>query len=61
MVNSVPISTLLSLARYNKWAYKTLLDGLESVSDEDYHGPAGLVFRSIHGTLNHLYAADIGW
>ena len=61
MVNSVPISTLLSLARYNRWAYKRVLDDLKSVSDEHYYGHAGLVFRSIHGTLNHLYAADITW
>ncbi|KAH8555789.1 DinB family protein [Umbelopsis sp. PMI_123] len=61
MVGSVPIPTLLSLARYNRWAYKQLLDGLRSVSDKDYYGNAGLVFRSIHGTLNHLHAADVNW
>ncbi|KAJ2960480.1 hypothetical protein NQZ79_g4095 [Umbelopsis isabellina] len=61
MVNSVPISTLLSLAHYNKWAYQKLLNGLSTVSDEDYYGNAGLVFRSIHGTLCHLYVADTNW
>lgn len=61
MVASVPNSTLLSLARYNLWAYKQVLDGLKSMKDEDYYGHAGLVFRSIHGTLNHLHAADVNW
>ncbi|KAG2180952.1 hypothetical protein INT43_008532 [Umbelopsis isabellina] len=61
MVNSVPITTLLSLAHYNKWAYQRLLNGLSTVSDEDYYGNAGLVFRSLHGTLCHLYVADRNW
>ncbi|KAI9287629.1 hypothetical protein BC943DRAFT_358149 [Umbelopsis sp. AD052] len=61
MVASVPISTLLSLSRYHLWAYEQLLDGLNSMKDEDYYGYAGLVFRSIHGTLNHVHAADVNW
>lgn len=61
MVASVPTSTLLSLARYHLWAYKQVLNGLKSMKDEDYYGHAGLVFRSIHGTLNHLHAADVNW
>jgi uncharacterized damage-inducible protein DinB len=61
MVASVPISTLLSLARYHLWAYEQVLNGLKSMKDEDYYGHAGLVFRSIHGTLNHLHAADVNW
>jgi uncharacterized damage-inducible protein DinB len=61
MVCSVPIPTLISLARFHHWAYKLLLDGLQTVSDEAYYSHAGLVFRSIHGTLNHAHVADVTW
>lgn len=53
----------LLLARYHMWAYERLLElcDRDVVSDEDYFGHTGVVFRSIHGTLNHLLLADTLW
>ena len=48
-------------ARYNRWANATLLDALVAMSDEDWHRDAGLFFRSVHGTWNHLLVADRVW
>lgn len=46
------------LARYNEWATMRLLSALERVSDQDYRRDAGLFFKSIHGTLNHLLVGE---
>lgn len=48
-------------ARYNSWANATLLSALEPMVDADWHRDAGLFFRSVHGTLNHLLVADRVW
>ncbi|APW41671.1 DinB family protein [Rhodoferax saidenbachensis] len=48
----------LTLARYNGWATRRLLVALEPVSDAQYRADAGLFFKSIHGTLNHLLVAE---
>ncbi|CAG8463501.1 8887_t:CDS:2 [Paraglomus occultum] len=52
---------LTRLARYNVWAHTQLLQAVKNVSDEHYKAHAGLFFRSIHGTLNHLLLADKIW
>lgn len=46
------------LARYNVWATRRLIEAVTQVSDADYRKDAGLFFRSIHGTLNHLLAGE---
>ncbi|MCZ8252633.1 MAG: DinB family protein [Hylemonella sp.] len=46
------------LARYNLWATRRLYDSLDALPEADYRGDAGLFFRSIHGTLNHLLVAS---
>ena len=47
------------LARYNAWATERLLRGhVASLGDEDYRRDAGLFFKSVHGTLNHLRVAE---
>ena len=52
----------LLMARYHVWAYDTLLALLDKhVPDDEYFAHAGLVFRSIHGTLTHLLLADALW
>ena len=52
----------LLMARYHVWAYETLLALLDKhVPDDEYFAHAGLVFRSIHGTLTHLLLADALW
>lgn len=48
----------LTLARYNVWATRRLLDALAAVDDAAYRRDIGLFFRSIHGTLNHLLVAE---
>ncbi|MFN4361415.1 MAG: DinB family protein [Hylemonella sp.] len=49
---------LASLARYNLWATHRLYNALDMLPEADYRGDAGLFFRSIHGTLNHLLVAS---
>jgi uncharacterized damage-inducible protein DinB/predicted N-acetyltransferase YhbS len=49
---------LLTMARYNAWATARLYRSLEALSDADYRRDAGLFFKSIHGTLNHLRVAE---
>ncbi|KAF0698993.1 Aste57867_10415 [Aphanomyces stellatus] len=57
----MPQALLRKYARYNVWANKTLLEGLSLLPEKEYHGHAGLCFRSIHGTLNHVHLADKLW
>lgn len=47
-----------TLARYNAWATRRLLDAMEPLSDDDYRRDVGLFFKSIHGTLNHLLVGE---
>jgi uncharacterized damage-inducible protein DinB len=47
------------LARYNVWATERLLNAhVRALSDADYRRDAGLFFKSVHGTLNHLRVAE---
>ena len=48
-------------AAYNAWANRHLYDAVSKVADEDYRLDRGAFFKSIHGTLNHLIAADRIW
>lgn len=51
----------LTLARYNLWATRRLLDDhLTALPEPDYRRDCGLYFRSIHGTLNHLLVGEHG-
>lgn len=47
-----------TLARYNAWATRRLLDAVATVPEEAYRRDMGLFFRSIHGTLNHLLVGE---
>lgn len=47
--------------RYQGWALQQLHAGLAPLSDADYRRDAGLYFRSIHATLNHLLLVDHVW
>jgi uncharacterized damage-inducible protein DinB len=47
-----------TLARYNIWATQRLLDAIAPLSDAVYRQDAGLFFKSIHGTLNHLLVGE---
>ncbi len=47
-----------TLARYNVWATRCLLDAVAALPEADYRRDAGLFFHSIHGTLNHLVGGE---
>jgi len=46
------------LARYNLWATQRLLTHIDALPEADYRRDAGLFFRSVHGTLNHLLVGE---
>ena len=48
----------LTLARYNAWATRCLFESIDALSDADYRRDAGLFFKSVHGTCNHLLLAE---
>jgi uncharacterized damage-inducible protein DinB len=48
-------------AAYNSWANERLYDAAAKLSDADYRADRGAFFKSVHGTLNHLLAADRIW
>jgi len=47
-----------TLARYNVWATQRLFEHVDALSDDAYRRDAGLYFKSVHGTLNHLLVAE---
>jgi uncharacterized damage-inducible protein DinB len=49
------------LARYHGWALHRLYEHVDALPEADYRRDAGLFFRSVHGTLNHLLVADRAW
>ena len=49
---------LALFARYHGWATERLLASVGELPDEIYRRDAGLFFRSVHGTLNHLLLTD---
>jgi uncharacterized damage-inducible protein DinB len=46
------------LARYNVWATQRLFEHIDRLSEADYRCDAGLFFKSVHGTCNHLLVAE---
>jgi uncharacterized damage-inducible protein DinB len=50
----------LTLARYNVWATGQLLEAVNVLPEADYRRDCGLFFKSIHGTLNHLWVGEHG-
>ncbi|MBF9235061.1 DinB family protein [Microvirga alba] len=49
------------LAGYNAWCNHRLYEAAAQLSDADYRADRGAFFKSVHGTLNHLLAADRIW
>jgi uncharacterized damage-inducible protein DinB len=47
-----------TLARYNLWATRALYEHVDALSEADYRRDAGLFFKSVHGTLNHLLVGE---
>jgi uncharacterized damage-inducible protein DinB len=48
----------LMLARYNRWATRKLWEHVDALSEAEYRRDAGLFFKSVHGTLNHLLVGE---
>jgi uncharacterized damage-inducible protein DinB len=48
-------------ARYNAWMNKNLYARLGDIPDTRRKEDAGLFFKSLHGTLNHLLLVDKLW
>jgi uncharacterized damage-inducible protein DinB len=46
------------LARYHAWATERLLTAVAALDDAAYRRDAGLFFKSVHGTLNHLLVGE---
>jgi uncharacterized damage-inducible protein DinB len=46
---------------YQHWASDQLFSSLDMLSDEARKRDEGLVFKSIHGTLNHLLVVNLIW
>ncbi|MEM6621697.1 MAG: DinB family protein [Pseudomonadota bacterium] len=49
------------MAAYNAWANQRLYDAAFALSEEEYRRDCQLFFGSLHGTLNHLFVADVIW
>ena len=49
------------LAAYNRWANARLYEAAFALSDADYRRDVGALFKSMHGTLNHLLLTDRIW
>jgi uncharacterized damage-inducible protein DinB len=48
----------LMLARYGAWATRKLCAHVDALPEADYRRDAGLFFKSVHGTLNHLLVGE---
>jgi uncharacterized damage-inducible protein DinB len=53
--------TFQQLAAYNRWANARLYAAALGLSDQAYRLHVGVVFGSLHGTLNHLLLTDRIW
>jgi uncharacterized damage-inducible protein DinB len=49
------------MANYNRWANARVYKMASALPDADYRRDVGAYFKSLHGTLNHLLAADRIW
>lgn len=50
-----------AMSRYNRWMNQRIYDACATLGDEECKRDVGAVFRSVHGTLNHILAADRIW
>lgn len=49
------------MAEYNKWMDGKIYAVCAEIPDEERKKDMGAFFKSIHGTLNHIYFGDIAW
>ncbi|MBB5516737.1 putative damage-inducible protein DinB [Rubricella aquisinus] len=50
-----------TMARYNRWQNRSLIEAASTLSDQDRWRDCGAVFRSIAETLNHILWDDRVW
>src|SRR6267154_2009640 len=55
------INHFRQLASYNRWANSRLYAAALDLSDQAYRLHIGVLFSSMHGTLNHLLLTDRLW
>ena len=48
-------------AAYNEWANRMLYQEVATLTDAEFRADKGAFFGSLHGTLNHILAADRIW
>ncbi|HEY2808513.1 MAG TPA: DinB family protein [Steroidobacteraceae bacterium] len=51
----------LMMATYNRWANRRMYAAAAALHAEEYRRDAGVYFKSLRGTLNHLLVADRIW
>ena len=47
--------------KYSAWASRRLVDAIKQISADDARRDVGISHRSIFGTLQHIYFADLIW
>lgn len=55
------VSTAIQLARYNDWANRVLFDGVAALPPGEAVKERPTLFKTMIGTLNHLYVIDLMW
>jgi len=58
MVNS---GSALMLAHYKAWADKVMFDGVAALPPNEPYKERRTLFKTIIGTLNHIYIVDLIW
>ena len=51
----------MMFAAYNRWANARIYDAAAALPEEAFKRDVGAFFGSLHGTLNHILAADRIW
>lgn len=46
------------MAKYNRWVNARPYDAAAKLPDDLYRKDIGLLYKSLHGTLNHLVVTD---
>lgn len=57
----IDTSTVKMLAQYKAWADKVMFDGVAALPPGEANKERKTLFKSIIGTLNHIYVVDLIW
>src|SRR3954466_8071413 len=64
-MSEIPVATpaLLGMShlQFHRWAMQRIVEAARPLSDEQIHKDHGTAFKSIFGTLVHIYQADSAW